>query len=143
MGCVLNSVILAGVSLARHRCPWRQPHFDHLQVYTRTPLFMSPLDVTIRSQGIVYLRHTSGADPGSDVNCCSGTASRRRDRSASEVDPGTHYSASSTDWLYTLSSLSLPPFYILYISEECRLLGFKHPGDTLRLHYRVQPVNAM
>jgi hypothetical protein len=32
--------------------------------------------------------------------------------------------------------------------EECRLLGYKKPssyftGDTLRLHYIVQPVNAM
>jgi hypothetical protein len=31
--------------------------------------------------------------------------------------------------------------------EECRLLGYKTSvrtsGDTLRLHYRVQPVNAM
>jgi hypothetical protein len=32
--------------------------------------------------------------------------------------------------------------------EECRLLGYKNPssyftGDTLRLRYRVQPVNAM
>jgi hypothetical protein len=32
--------------------------------------------------------------------------------------------------------------------EEWRLLGYKNPssyltGDTVRLHYRVQPVNAM
>jgi hypothetical protein len=32
--------------------------------------------------------------------------------------------------------------------EECRLLGYKNPssyftGNTLRLRYRVQPVNAM
>jgi hypothetical protein len=31
--------------------------------------------------------------------------------------------------------------------EECRLLGYKYPvrtsQETLRLHYRVQPVNAV
>jgi hypothetical protein len=33
-------------------------------------------------------------------------------------------------------------------TEECRLLGYVKPslyltGDTLRLHYRAQPVNAV